>query len=142
MSHNVRGHNEYSFRQAQGHAWHQTDVLGVRSRFYDLAGSPIACPSCGAPYTPTAEQSVQARTRVASFSTKTGWRTQPFKRPQAAPPVVDPVDSAGSGSASAGDGADDPADEAPGGYDVVLEHEQDAGSSGLIDQDPTESDER
>jgi hypothetical protein len=35
-----------------------------------------------------------------------------------------------------------PADEAPGGYDVVLEHEQDAGSSGLIDQDPTESDER
>ena len=99
--------------------------LECEVRFYDLAGSPIACPSCGAPYTPTAEQSAQARTRVASFSTKTGWRTQPFKRPQPAPPVVDPEDSAGSGSASAGDGADDAADEAPGD-DVVLEHEQDA----------------
>ena len=112
--------------------------LACEVRFYDLARSPIACPSSGAPYTPVPEQIVQARTAVASFSTKTGWRTQPFKRPQPAPLVADREDSAGSQSAPAGDGADDAPED-----DVVLEHEQDdAEPSVLIDQDPTKSDER
>jgi uncharacterized protein (TIGR02300 family) len=100
-------------------------------RFYDLARSPIACPSCGAPYTPAPEQIVQTRTGVASFSTRTGWRNQPFKRPQPAPQVADP-----------GDGVDDAASEARED-DVVLEHEQDdAEVSGLMDQDVTEPNER
>lgn len=111
-------------------------------RFYDLARSPIACPSCGAPYTPAPEQIVQTRTGVASFSTRTGWRNQPFKRPQPAPQVADPEGSAVSESAPAGDRVDDAASEAPED-DVVLEHEQDdAEVSGLIDQDVTEPNER
>ena len=111
--------------------------LACEVRFYDLARSPIACPSCGAPYTPAPEQGVQARTPVASFSTKTGWRTQPLKRPQPTP-VADPADSAGSESAPAGDDATDEAPE----DDLVLEHEQDdADAPGLIDPESTESDE-
>jgi hypothetical protein len=64
--------------------------LACEVRFYDLARNPIVCPSCGAPYAPAPEQIVQARTAVASFSTKTGWRSQPFKRPQPPPHVTDP----------------------------------------------------
>ena len=112
--------------------------LACEIRSYDLARNPIACPSCGAPYTPAHEQSVQARTPVASFSAKTGWRTQPFKRPQPASPVADTEDRAGSERAPAGNGLDDVADEAPEG-DLVLEQDE-AESSELIDQDPTESD--
>jgi uncharacterized protein (TIGR02300 family) len=113
--------------------------LACEVRFYDLARSPIACPSCGAPYTPAPEQSVQTRTGVASFSTRTGWRNQPFKRPQPAPQVAGPADSAGSESAPAGDGPGDATDEAPED-DLVLEHEQDdADAPGLIDPESTES---
>ena len=85
---------------------------------------------------------VQARTPVASFSSKTGWRNQPLKRPQPAPQVADLEESASSESAPAGDGSDDAADEAPED-DVVLEHEQDdTEASGLIGQDLTEPNER
>ena len=115
--------------------------LSCEVRFYDLARSPIACPSCGVPYTPAPEQIVQIRTGVASFSSKTGWRNQPFKRPQPTPQVADPEDSAVSESVPAGDGVDDAASEAPED-DVVLEQEQDdAELSGLIDQDATEPNE-
>jgi uncharacterized protein (TIGR02300 family) len=63
-------------------------------RFYDLARSPIVCPMCGAHYAPPAEPIVQAREGSAPFSSKTGWRSQPFKRTQPALPVADvtPVD--------------------------------------------------
>ena len=115
--------------------------LGCEVRFYDLARSSIVCPSCGAPYTPAPEQIVQARTSVASFSSKTGWRNQPFKRPQPAP-QVDPEDSAVAETLPAGDVVDDAASETSED-DIVLEDEQDdAGVSGLIDQDVTEPNER
>jgi uncharacterized protein (TIGR02300 family) len=115
--------------------------LACEVRFFDLARNPILCPSCGAPYTPAPEQIVQARTAVASFSTKTGWRSQPFKRPQPPPHVTDPEDSARSESLPTGDAGDDAASEAPED-DVVLEQEQDdAEAPRLIDQDLTEPNE-
>jgi hypothetical protein len=111
-------------------------------RFYDLARSPIACPSCGAPYTPAPEQIVQARTSVASFSSKTGWRNQPFKRPQPAPQVADPEDSAVAETLPAGDVVDDGASEASED-DVVLDDERDdAEVSGLMGQGVTQPNER
>ncbi len=63
-------------------------------RFYDLARSPIVCPMCGAHYAPPAEPIVQARKRSVPFSSKTGWRSQPFKRTQPVLPVADvaPID--------------------------------------------------
>jgi uncharacterized protein (TIGR02300 family) len=116
--------------------------LACEVRFYDLARSPIVCPSCGTPYTPAPEQIVQARTGVASFSSKTGWRNQPFKRPQPAPQVADTEDSAVAETLPAGDAVDEAASEASEG-DVVLDDEQDdADVSGLIGEDVTEPNER
>ena len=56
-------------------------------RFYDLARSPIVCPTCGTHYTPPAEPAVQAKAR-APFG-KTGWRSQPLKRLPPTLPVAE-----------------------------------------------------
>jgi uncharacterized protein (TIGR02300 family) len=58
-------------------------------RFYDLARTPIVCPMCGAHYAPPADAILQAKERSVPFSTKTGWRSQPFKRTQPVLPVAD-----------------------------------------------------
>jgi uncharacterized protein (TIGR02300 family) len=60
-------------------------------RFYDLARSPIVCPTCGAHYTPPAEPAVQAKAR-APFG-KTGWRSQPLKRVPPTPPDAEVMPS-------------------------------------------------
>jgi uncharacterized protein (TIGR02300 family) len=67
-------------------------------RFYDLARNPSVCPMCGAHYAAPAEPVVQARERSVPFSSKTGWRSQPFKRAQPVLPVADvtPIDPSDS----------------------------------------------
>ena len=95
-------------------------------RFYDLARSPIVCPMCGAHYAPPAEPVVQARERSVPFSSKTGWRSQPFKRTQPVLPVADvtPVDP--SDSLAVGNEAEETATELSEDR-VVLEQEPDDG---------------
>ena len=96
------------------------------ARFYDLARSPIVCPMCGAHYAPPAEPVVQAREPSVPFSSKTGWRSQPFKRTQPVLPVADvtPVDP--SDSLAMGNEAEETAT-ALAEDCVVLEQEPDNG---------------
>ena len=110
-------------------------------RFYDLARSPIVCPSCGAHFTPAAAPVVHSSAPPASFSSKTRWRSQAFKRAQPILPVSDPKSS-------------DPPDplieeetEEMASVDsedsVVLDQEQDEeGASGLVDRDAMDAEER
>jgi uncharacterized protein (TIGR02300 family) len=65
-------------------------------RFYDLARTPIVCPMCGAHYATPADAILQAKERSVPVSSKTGWRSQPFKRTQPVLPVADaaPMDPA------------------------------------------------
>ena len=95
-------------------------------RFYDLARSPIVCPMCGAHYAPPAEPFVQAREPSVPFSSKTGWRSQPFKRTQPVLPVADvtPIDP--SDSLAMGNEAEETATELTEDC-VVLEQEPDDG---------------
>jgi len=95
-------------------------------RFYDLARSRIACPMCGARYAPPAEPIVEARERSVPFSSKTGWRSQPFKRTQPVLPGADvtPIDP--SDSLAVGNEAKETATELSEGR-VVLEQEPDDG---------------
>ena len=95
-------------------------------RFYDLARNPIVCPMCGAHYAPPAEPIVQARERSVPFSSKTGWRSQPFKRTQPVLPVADvtPIDP--SDALAVGNEAEETATELSEGR-VVLEQEPDDG---------------
>ena len=105
------------------------------ARFYDLARSPIECPMCGAHYAPPAEPVVQARERSVPFSSKTGWRSQPFKRTQPVLPVADvtPIDP--SDSLAVGNEAEETAIE-PSEDRVVLEQEPDDGDVlSLVDRD-------
>lgn len=96
------------------------------AQFYDLARSPIVCPMCGAHYAPPAEPVVQAREPSVPFSSKTGWRSQPFKRTQPVLPVADvtPVDP--SDSLAMGNEAEETAT-AVAEDCVVLEQEPDNG---------------
>jgi len=95
-------------------------------RFYDLARNPIVCPMCGAHYAPPAEPIVQARERSVPFSSKTGWRSQPFKRTQPVLPVADvtPIDP--SDALAVGNEAEETATELAEDR-VVLEQEPDDG---------------
>jgi uncharacterized protein (TIGR02300 family) len=95
-------------------------------RFYDLARSPIVCPICGAHYALPAAPFVQAREPSVPFSSKTGWRSQPFKRTQPVLPVADvtPVDP--SNSLPMGNEAEETATELAEDC-VVLEQEPDDG---------------
>ena len=104
-------------------------------RFYDLARSPIVCPMCGAHYAPPHEPIVQARERSVPFSSKTGWRSQPFKRTQPVLPVADvtPIDP--SDSLAVGNEAEEAATELSEDR-VVLEQEPDEGDVlSLVDHD-------
>jgi uncharacterized protein (TIGR02300 family) len=101
-------------------------------RFYDLARNPIVCPSCGAHYTPAARV-IDAR--AAPLTAKTGWRSRPFKRPDA--PVAEP--KLISQAMEVGDAVDESAS-AGVEDDFVLEQEQDdAEASGLTDLDAPEA---
>jgi uncharacterized protein (TIGR02300 family) len=97
------------------------------ARFYDLARNPIVCPMCGAHYAPPAEPIVQARERPVPFSSKTGWRSQPFKRTQPVLPAADgtPIDP--SDSLAVGTEAEEAASELSEDRGVVLEQEPDDG---------------
>jgi uncharacterized protein (TIGR02300 family) len=95
-------------------------------RFYDLARSPIVCPRCGAHYAPPAEPIVQARECSVPFSSKTGWRSRPFKRTEPVLPVADvtPIDHSDSlAEETATEFAEDR---------VVLEQEPDDGMSSAL----------
>ena len=110
-------------------------------RFYDLARSPIVCPSCGAHFTPAAAPVVHSSAPPASFSSKTGWRSQPLKRAQPILPVSDP----NSGEPS--DPLIEEETEEMASVDtedsVVLDQEQDEeGTSGLVDRDAMDAEER
>jgi uncharacterized protein (TIGR02300 family) len=95
-------------------------------RFYDLARNPIVCPSCGAHYTPAAQPVIDAR--AAPFTAKTGWRSRPFKRPEA--PLAEPellsqvVEVGHAVDESASAGVED---------DFVLEQEQDDAEAPRLD---------
>jgi uncharacterized protein (TIGR02300 family) len=105
-------------------------------RFYDLARSPIVCPMCGAHYAAPAEPVVQARERSVPFSSKTGWRSQPFKRTQPVLPVADvtPIDP--SDSLAVENEAEETATELSEDRGVVLEQEPDDGDAlSLVDHD-------
>ena len=109
------------------------------ARFYDLARSPIVCPMCGAHYASPAEPIVQARERSVPFSSKTGWRSQPFKRTQSVLPVADvtPIDP--SDSLAVGNEAEETAIEHSEDR-VVLEQEPDDGDVlSLVDRDAPDS---
>jgi len=111
-------------------------------RFYDLARSPILCPSCGAHFTPAPEPVARASARLAPFASKTGWRSQPFKRPQPMLPVGDLKPSDPSDTATVEDETEETAsvDSEDG---VVLDQEQDdASASGLVDHDAVDAEER
>jgi len=110
-------------------------------RFYDLARSPIVCPSCGAHFTPAAAAVVHSSARPAPFSSKAGWRGLAFKRSQPILPVDvlksrDPPDPA----------VEDETEESVSvdfEDSVVLDQEQDEeGASGLVDQDVIDAEER
>jgi hypothetical protein len=95
-------------------------------RFYDLARSPIVCPKCGAHYAPPAEPIVQAGECSQPFSSKTGWRSRPFKRTQPVLPLADvtPIDP--SDSLAVGNEAEETATEFADDR-VALEQEPDDG---------------
>jgi uncharacterized protein (TIGR02300 family) len=104
-------------------------------RFYDLARNPIVCPMCGAHCAPPAEPFVRARERSVPFSSKTGWRSQPFKRTQPVVSVADvtPIDP--SDSLAVGNEAEVTATELSEDR-VVLEQEPDDGDVlSLVDHD-------
>ena len=106
-------------------------------RFYDLARSPIVCPMCGAHYAPPAEPFVQAREPSVPFSSKTGWRSQPFKRTQPVVSVadvtpIDPSDSLAVENEAEGETATELSED----RGVVLEQEPDDGDAlSLVDHD-------
>jgi uncharacterized protein (TIGR02300 family) len=97
-------------------------------RFYDLGLETILCPSCGAQYIPAAQPVVAAR--AAPFSGKTGWRSRPFKRPEA--PITDTAVPALITEAA--DADSEAVSEAPED-DTVLDQQDDAESSGLVEVD-------
>ena len=98
-------------------------------RFYDLGRDTIVCPSCGAQYIPAAQPIVAAR--AAPFSGKTGWRSRPFKHPEA--PIRDAAIPAQVAEAT--EAADEAVSAAPED-DTVLDQEQDdAEGSGLAEVD-------
>jgi uncharacterized protein (TIGR02300 family) len=104
-------------------------------RFYDLARNPIVCPMCGAHYAARVEPVVQARERSVPFSSKTGWRSQPFKRTQPVMPAADvtPIDP--SDSLAVGNEAEETATEHSEDR-IVLEQEPDDGDVlSLVDHD-------
>jgi uncharacterized protein (TIGR02300 family) len=107
------------------------------TRFYDLARTPIVCPSCGVEYTATAQPPVASRT--ASPVGKTGWRRKSFKYPKPLPPVGDQEEALP-------EIAQDPPEETPSTVpedDLVLEQEpDDTDVAGLIDHDVDEPKER
>ena len=99
-------------------------------RFYDLARSPIVCPTCGAHYTPSVEPAVQPKAR-APFG-KTGWRSQPLKRVLPTPADAEVMSSDGFDT----EAVDEDIDEAPTAEsedDTVLEQRDDAEDAGLVD---------
>jgi uncharacterized protein (TIGR02300 family) len=107
-------------------------------RFYDLARSPIVCPSCGAHFTPAAAAPVvHSSAPPASFSSKTRWRSQPLKRAQPILPnsgePSDPLIEEETEEMASVDSEDS----------VVLDQEQDEeGASGLVDHDAMDAEER
>ena len=109
-------------------------------RFYDLARSPIVCPSCGAHFTPAAAPVVHSSAPPA-FSSKTRWRSQPLKRAQPILPVSDPNSSEPSDPL-----IEEEAEEmasVDSEDSVVLDQEQDEeGTSGLVDRDAMDAEER
>ena len=110
-------------------------------RFYDLARSPIVCPSCAAHFTPPAAPVVHPSAPPASFSSKTGWRSQALKRAQPILPVSDP---------KSGDPPDPLIEEETEDMasvdsedSVVLDQEQDEESaSGLVDRNAMDAEAR
>ena len=110
-------------------------------RFYDLARSLIVCPMCGAQYAPPAEPIVQATERSVPvpFSSKTGWRSQPFKRTQPVLPVADVTPIEPSDSLAEGNEAEETATEHSEDC-VVLEQEPNDGDVlSLVDHDATDT---
>jgi uncharacterized protein (TIGR02300 family) len=104
-------------------------------RFYDLARSPIVCPMCGTQYAPPAEPIVQAKERSVPFSSKTAWRSRPFKRTQPVLPVAAVTPADPSDSLAVGNEAEEPATELSEDR-VVLEQEPDDGDVlSLVDHD-------
>ena len=104
-------------------------------RFYDLARSSIVCPMCGAHYAPPAEPVVQATERPVPFSSKTGWRSQPFKRTQPVLPVADvtPIDP--SDALAVGNEAEETATELSEDRVVVEQEPNDGDILSLVDHD-------
>lgn len=110
-------------------------------RFYDLARSPIVCPSCGAHFTPAAAPVVHSSARPAPFSSKTGWRSQAFKRPQPILPVGDP--NSGEPSDPVIEEETEDMASVDSEDSVILEQEQDDdGASGLVNRDAMDAEER
>jgi len=110
-------------------------------RFYDLDRSPIVCPSCGAHFTPAAAPVVHSSARPALFSSKTGWRSQAFKRSQPILPLGDLKSS--NPSDPAGEGETEETASVDSEDSVVLDREQDdEGASGLVDHDVMDAEER
>jgi len=110
-------------------------------RFYDLARSPIVCPSCGAHFTPAAAPVVHSSAPPASFSSKTRWRSQPLKRAQPILPVADL--KSGDPSDPAVEDETEETVSVDSEDSVVLDQEQDEeGAFGLVDHDAMDAEER
>jgi hypothetical protein len=88
---------------------------------------------CGTQYAPPAEPIVQAKERYVPFSSKTGWRSQPFKRTQPVLPVADvtPVDP--SDSLAVGNEPEEPATELSEDRDVLEQEPDDGDVLSLVD---------
>jgi hypothetical protein len=97
---------------------------------------------CGTQYAPPAGPIVQARERSVPFSSKTGWRSQPFKRTQPVLPVADVTPINPSDSLAVGYQAEEAATELSEDR-VVLEQEPDDGDVlSLVDHDAPDTADR
>jgi uncharacterized protein (TIGR02300 family) len=104
------------------------------ARFYDLAREAIACPSCGAPYSPAPV--ADAGVRTASLAGKAGWRGR-IVRPLRSTPETD-AKRAVSPEVAAEEGAES-VTEIDADNDLVLEQEPEDGDvSGLVDHEVDE----
>jgi hypothetical protein len=106
--------------------------LACEVRFYDLARPSIACPACGATFTPALQPSAQTWTRTAPQSGKTGWRSRPFE-PRPPSPSVAVADTEARSERSSDEDTLNDTSKHLADDDVVLDQEEDEDAPEVTD---------
>jgi hypothetical protein len=113
-------------------------------RFYDLARTVIACPSCGAPYRPAPQPLAEAGAGSSRLTAKSRWRGRGVGSPgptrtRDPQPIVSPEVTANAEQQEEAEA--EAAPEVVADDEIVLEQEaDDADISGLIDHEAEEPD--